>query len=621
MELKQEVTQGLEPRIKNLSWGMLICIALIFFRLYYLQGIRGAFYLLFSEENSVREIPRPSARGVLWDRNGKILADNRPAFDLVLIPQYVLDPPKVLATLNQNLHLGEDWLQAVWEKRKSLPPFQAISILEDVSPDVVSWVRAHKNPWGKLGREIDLRGVDIRLRYVRDYPQGEIAPHVLGYVREIDAKRLKEYQEKWPGRYRLGDSVGVRGLEEVWDTEIRGEDGFVQKVVNAVGREIILPELEGELVQKEAMHGHSLRLTLSARLQQVAHDYFLEKGKGGAAVALDPNDGSVLLLYSAPAFDLNRLGGRLDQSYWKEIITSPKKYLLNRAIQGAYPPGSVYKIVTGMGALSEEVVGPANTFYCGGTMRFGNRTWHCWKDHGHGVVSFFRGLVASCDVYFYNLGLKLGVDRLAKYAFALGLGSPTGVGLPNERSGLIPTSEWKKKFKGEEWQEGETLSVAIGQGADLVTPIQAAQMIAMIGNGGKKIQPHLVTSTVNPLTGEEKRVKKEARPENKNSATLSPEILKLVKEALVGVVGNPEGTAHRLSLLGIPMGGKTGTSQVVSLGKDCRGDRCEDHAWFVAFAPAEDPKIAVAVVVEHGGHGSSGAAPLAGEIIKEYLKE
>lgn len=608
MELKRDFLQELEPRLQKWTLWMAMVVAAILLRLVYLQGVRGHFYHIFSEENSIREIVMPAARGRMWDRNGNLLADNRPAFDLVVIPQYVIDPEAVFAALHQHLEIPNEVIRAQWEKRKRLPPFKPIPIWQDVSQDIVAWVKARKSPWGKLPETVELRGVDILLRYEREYFGGDIASHVLGYVREIDAERLKAYQAKWPGIYQPGDAIGVRGLEEVWDQKIRGEDGYQQKVVNAVGREIVASGLEDELTEKKAVHGGYLRLTLDGRLQKAARDFF--QGKSGAAVALDPTNGAVLLLYSAPSFDLNQFD-------WEAAAASPKKYLLNRAIQGAYPLGSVYKIITAAAALHEKKVQPSQTFYCGGAFYFGGRPFHCWRKAGHGVVALQRGLIESCDVYFYNLGLKVGVDGLAKYALAFGLGEETEIGLANERSGLVPTREWKQKARGDVWHEGETLSVAIGQGANLATPLQAARMIAMVANGGQKIKPYLVESVIHPKTGEEKKVK---RLTPAPSAILAPEILAQVKQALVGVVANPSGTAHRLHALGIPMGGKTGTAQVVALGRACVGEACRDHAWFVAFAPAEAPKIAVAVLVEHGGHGSSGAAPLAGELIQIYLK-
>lgn len=608
MELKNDVLQELAPRLSRLALVLLGCLAVLVGRLYYLQGVRGNFYRFFSEENSIRETKLSAARGLLKDRNGIILADNRVAFDLVLVPQYVLDPPAVLQTLARHLNISPDFLEKKWQRRLIQPAYQPISLLEDVSLDTVSWVKSHQNPWGILGKEIDLRGVDIHLRYERDYLSGEMASHVLGYIGEIDNRRLEEYQKKWPGHYRVGDAVGVRGLEEVWDLEVRGKDGYVQKVVNAVGREVAGSGLDAELINQKAIPGRNLQLTLDARLQQKAQDYF--RDKEGAAVALDPKTGAVLLLYSAPALDLNRLSGRRDPHYWEQIATSPKHYLYNRAIQGAYPPGSVYKIITGTAGLHEGMVDKLGGIYCDGGLRYGGREYGCWRKTGHGSVDFYRGLVSSCDVYFYRLGLMLGVDRLAKYAQAFGLGAPTGIGLPNERSGLVPTREWKRKVYHDEWYEGENLVIAIGQGPVLLTPIQAATMIGMVANGGKKLHPYLV----------EKMDDQPVEHETPEPVELLQEpILRKVRETLAGVVSDPQGTAHSLTRFNIPIGGKTGTAQVVGKEQSCHGEDCGDHAWFVAFAPVADPQIAIAVLVEHGGHGSSAAAPLAGELIQTYL--
>lgn len=615
MRLNQEYTQELEPRLKKLAWFMLIGIGLILGRLYYLQGIRGKFYTLFSEENSVRQMPVPALRGKMMDRHGESLVDNRAAFDLVLIPQYVVDAKSVFATLQRNLNLPEELLRMQWEKRKKQAAYQPIPLLEDVSMDIASWVKAHKSPWGVLREDIDLRGVEMRLRYEREYPDQDIASHVLGYVREIDREKLAALEKKFPERYHRGDPVGVSGLEEIWDERIRGFDGYSQKVVNAVGREIVSPGLEDDLQEREPKHGAYLRLTLDARLHRVARDYFKEKK--GAAVAIDPKSGAVLLLFSAPSFDLNQLGGEEGTNYWQKIASHPSRILLNRAIQGSYPPGSTYKIVTGLAALQERVVKPHDRLYCDGGLNFGNRRFHCWKEEGHGEVDFYSALVRSCDVYFYQMGLRVGVDRLAHYAKALGLGAPTGIALPNEKRGLIPTAAWKKHVFKEPWQEGETLSIAIGQGYDSVTPMQAAIMIAIVANGGKPLYPYLVESLLDPYTGEEDRVDRKMEAKS----VFSEEALKLVQRGLVGVVSEPGGTAHHLSALKVPMGGKTGTAQVVSLNAACGGSHCEDHAWFVAFAPPEDPQIAVSVLVENGGHGSSAAAPLAGQLIQTYLEK
>ncbi|MDO8493932.1 MAG: penicillin-binding protein 2, partial [Deltaproteobacteria bacterium] len=466
MELKNEYQQEeIAPRLTKLSFVMIGILVLIFLRLAFLQGIRGNFYHFFSEENSIREIRQPAARGVVKDRHGVILADNRAAFDLVIIPQYVVNPDAVLKTLQGHFQMPMEELQKIWKKRLRQPAFQPIPIMEDVSLDVVAWIKAHQNPWGILSRSNDLRGVDIHLRFERDYPDGELASHVLGYVREVDAKKLKELKEERPGRYRAGDRIGVSGLESIWDEKIRGEDGTIQKVVNAVGREVSSSGMEGDLIHRQAVHGPHLQLTIDAQLQKKASSYLA--GKTGAVVALDPNSGASLVFFSAPSYDLNLMTGNQRQSYWQMIAMSPKKYLLNRAIQGTYPSGSVYKIVTSLAAWGEKVLPAFQGVYCDGSVWFGSRNFHCWNKKGHGQVDFNRALAVSCDSFFYNLGIKLGVDKLAKYATLLGLGTKTGIGLPNEKKGLVPTREWKKRVYNQPWYDGENLSIAIGQGPNL----------------------------------------------------------------------------------------------------------------------------------------------------------
>ena len=620
MTLLPDYSEDYVPRLKQAFWIIVVALLVIWLRIYFLQIIKGDYYRLFSEENSIRSETIPALRGMMMDRNGAVLVDNRPAFDIVLIPQFVVDAKSVLDTLEKDFGFSKDFLEKKWALRSTQPKYLPIVLEKDVSLDRVSRLRSRKSPWGPLVLGEDLRGVEAHVRYEREYPEGAVATHVLGYIREIDSAKLEQYENERPGLYKMGDAIGVRGLEEVWDLPLRGRDGYVERVVNAMGREVVAGGFASELLQKEPEHGFHLKLTLDARLQKVAHDAFVANGKGGAAVALDPDTGAVLLLYSAPSYDLNRLGASEGSDYYKQIVNAPQKYLLNRAIQGAYPPGSTFKVVMATASLAEKKVRLDEQLYCPGYLTFGNRTFRCWKDGGHGAVNFLRSLVESCDVYYYQMGNRLGVDTIARYARAFGLGSVTGIGLQGERSGLIPTEKWKEKTYHDEWHPGETLSVAIGQGYDLVTPLQAAQMIAFVANGGKQIRPYLVAGQVNPVTGQVTPEKQTPPSPASDAAEIPLAVLEKVKEALVGVVSSEAGTAHRLAALQIPMGGKTGTAQVVRLDNGCRGGACEDHAWFVAFAPAEHPKIAIAVLVEHGGHGSTAAAPIVGEIIKTYLK-
>lgn len=610
MKLVQEYTADIEHRFKYALVAVLILFLVIGARLYYLQIIKGGFYHFFSTENSIKAIRVPAVRGMVFDHRGQVLVDNRPSFDIIITPQYVVDPEAMMDTLGRLLGIPRSEIDEVWAKRKKQPKYQPLVLREDASRNQLALIRVHKNPWTDPDDPYDLRGVDVVVNYQRNYPEGNIATHVLGYVREIDAEMLARFRKEFPGVYRMGDYLGVRGLEEKWDRVLRGKDGYEEHVVDAVGRQVDYEGIASELVQKPAIAGASLKLTLDRDLQEVAKEMLGERK--GAAVAVDPNDGAILAMYSSPSYDLNRLSSPDGTEYWNQIKVHPGKYLLNRAIQGGYPPGSTYKVVTATAALSEKVVTPDEKIVCRGALGFGGRPYHCWTSHG--ALSMLRAISSSCDVYFYTMGLRLGVDRLAKWSNILGFGRKTGVPLPGERSGLIPTSEWKERRFGVPWQEGETLSIAVGQGYDVVTPIQNAMLAAQMANGGKRLSLHLVDAAYD-VDGEE--VYKWEPPDDLEDLPIDKEVLRIVKEGMEGAT-KPGGTAGRLSAFKVSMGGKTGTAQVVSLDAVCVGEKCRDHAWFIGFAPADKPEIAAAVVVEHGGFGASAAAPIVGEMMQRY---
>jgi penicillin-binding protein 2 len=630
MELTHEYTSDVEHRFKYAFILIAAALLIVIGRLYYLQVIKGNFYRFFSTENSIKESNIPAVRGMIFDRRGQVLVESRPSYNVIVIPQYVIDPPKVLRTISKYLNIPLEELQAKWLKREKQAPYQAIVMSEDLSPDQVSEILARKGPWYDENEADDFRGMEVVVDYQRTYPNGTLAAHLLGYVKEIDQERLGRYQKLYPHRYFIGDKIGLAGVEETWDLELRGFDGYEQHVVNAVGREVDFEGIAEELEQKPAIPGNSLILALDRDVQEVAQAYFepgkggeslsgaISKGKSGAAVMVDVRDGGIIAMYSSPSYDLNLLSSREGSQYWNSIASDSRGYLINRAIQGAYPPGSTFKPVTALAALSEKVVKPEETIRCGGGIIYGGRPFHCWRKGGHGAISVHRAIVESCDVYFYLMGLRLGVDRIAKYAKMLGLGSKTGVPLPEERSGLIPTSEWKKTRFGVPWQEGETLSVAVGQSYDLVTPLQNALVAAQIANGGKRITPHLVQAMFDPYG---KEIYRWTPPENSDDDIGIPEdVVKIVRDGMIGVVGEPGGTGHRLSTYKVKMGGKTGTAQVISLGTTvCSGEKCRDHAWFIGFAPAENPEVAAAAVVEHGGFGASAAAPIVGAMLQKYF--
>ncbi len=614
MRLIQEYTADIEHRFKYALIAVIMLFFVIVGRLYYLQIIKGNFYHFFSTENSIKAIKVPAVRGMMFDRRGQVLVDNRPSFSIAVTPQYVVDQNRMIDTLHRLLVIPKSEIEEVWERRKKQPSYQPLVVKEDASRDQVALIRAHKNPWADPDDPYDLRGIDVEVNYERNYPEGNIATHVMGYVREIDQETLVKYQKEFPGVYHRGDYVGIRGLEEKWDMVLRGQDGYEEHVVDAVGRQVDYEGIASELSHEPSVAGESLKLTIDRDLQELAREMF--GARKGAAVAIDPKDGAILAMYSSPSYDLNRLVGPDGSQYWNEITNSQEKYLLNRAIQGGYPPGSTYKIVTAIAALAEGVVKPDENVVCRGVYVFGGRPYHCWAKGGHGPISIKRAITASCDIFFYNMGLRLGVDRLAKYANMLGFGLMTGVPLSGERTGLIPTSKWKEKRFGVPWQAGENLSIAVGQGYDVVTPIQNALLAAQVANGGKKLKLHLVDTAYNVDGEVTYRWEDEKESE---SLPLDPEILKLVKSGMDDVT-KPGGTAARLSAFEVSMGGKTGTAQVVALdgGAVCRSELCRDHAWFIGFAPTENPVIAAGVVVEHGGFGASAAAPIVGQMLQRY---
>ncbi len=613
MDLSHEYTRDVMSRFRYLAWILAAMFIVVVARLYYLQVIKGAQYYFFSEQNSIKEMEIPALRGIIFDRNNEPLVDNRAAFDITITPQFVSDKAKTFSSVAKLLKMDEAEVVARFEKGKGLPSYYPVPIKEDASSDDVAAVKAHKSPWYDKEDEFDLRGVDVKMRYARLYPDGESASHLLGYMREVDAKKLEQFKKNGLGGYKMGDFVGIGGVEEMWDEVLRGRDGFDQKVVNAIGREVIWPDID--LIKEKPLNGGTVHLTVDAKLQKVAKEAL--SGRKGAVVAIDPRDGSVLALYSSPPMELNVLSSPEGSSYWRKVANDPEKPLYNRAIQGTYPPASTYKIVTASAALGEGAITETSTIACPGGLHFGGRLYRCWRKGGHGAIGVVKSLAASCDTFFYQLGLRLGVDVIAKYAKSLGLGHLTKIDLPQERSGLIPTSQWKLDRFKVPWQAGENISISVGQGYDTVTPLQNAVMIATVANGGKKITPH-VTDYVTDSRGREVfRWKKMGDDEQ----VLDPKVIAVVKKGLEGVVDSPEGTGHRLSLLKLKIAGKTGTAQVISMEKWKAGvEKLKDHAWFVGYAPYDDPKIAVATVVENGGFGASAAAPVVGKIIQKYLE-
>jgi penicillin-binding protein 2 len=587
--------------------GVMICLvtafAILLLRLIYLEVIRGDEYRLLSLNNRIRLQNIDPPRGMISDRNGYVLVDNRPSFDVHITLKDARPVEETLNKLSGYLNAPVEELLLKISTGKGVSAYKPILLKQDIGRDALASIEAHK---------YDLPGIAVNVKLRRHYLNIQDAVHLVGYLSEINPAELAS--GKYPGR-RRGDLIGKFGAEKAFENFLQGEPGGRQVEVNANGQVVQI------LKTVAAKPGQNIQLTIDYRLQKKAES--LLQGVAGAVVAMEPSSGRILALASSPSFDQNYFINGMSHEQWDALISNPFRPMENKAIQGEYPPGSTYKIITAVAGLMEGVIDENTEFFCPGYYRFGNRVYRCWNRGGHGKVGIVKALAESCDVYFYQVGELLGVDRLAWYAKAFGLGSPTGIELDNEAGGLIPTAAWKKRRTGIEWQRGETLSVAIGQGFNLATPIQMAGMMAAIANGGTRYKP-MIMESIRTADG---RLIYQNEPQVAGKVPVTQRALELVRKGLWEVVNSDRGTARGSSLADIEFSGKTGTSQVIGRKKDETQseeevpDHLRAHAWFVAYAPSQKPEIAVAVLIEHGEHGSGAAAPIAREIIKTYLRK
>jgi len=594
---KHEVSPVVRRRISIAAAFAVVAMLLLGARLWNLQVLRGEQMAALSENNRIRLRRSPATRGRVVDRNGKVLIDSQASFDAVLVPEDAKDLANVVESLAQYLHQSSADTQAILDRTAGRPAFQEVLVKRHLDFDEVAAIETH---------QLELPGVSLRVTPSRSYPNGATLAHVLGYVGEVTPSEIDRDR-----RYRPGDVIGKAGLEKAWENDLRGIDGGQQIEVDAFGRELRV------LDETEAIPGRTLVLTVDLDLQQAAEQALGEEA--GSIVALDPRTGDVLAMVSEPSFDPNVFTGGIKPDIWRELVKHPRHPLNARATQGQYPPGSTFKVIMATAALQEGVVNPFTSIGCHGSLDYGNHTFRCWKKGGHGSVNVHEALVGSCDVFFYQVGARLGVDTIAKYARAFGLGAPTGIGIGSERGGTIPDSEWKQRVLKQPWFKGETLSVAIGQGYVTATPLQMAGMISTISTGAR-YRPRMV-QRVEAIDGSTVR---SVDPELVEKLPVRDTVLKEVQEALVDVVGR--GTGNKAKLKDIAVGGKTGTSQVVTIGKTrLKAAQLKwnqrDHAWFVAFAPAENPTIAIATLVEHAdGGGGAIAAPIAKQVLEAYFQ-
>ena len=575
-----------------------VFFSFLLLRVWYLQLVKGYEFSQKSESNRVRYRDLPPWRGMIFDARGVVLVNNRESYDALVVLEDVPDAKTLARNLGQLLNLNYlDILTRILTAQQDNLA-RTIRIKEDLSLDEVALLETFK---------YELPGVVIQIQPKREYQTNNLGSHIIGYLGEITEAQLKS--GKFPHN-KMGDDVGRCGVELGYNAYLTGQRGSQQVEVDAHGRQLRL------LSNTPASPGGNVYLTIDWRLQAKAEE--LLRGKVGAIVAMDPQSGRILAMASAPTFDQSRFARTVSADYWRELINNKDHPLENRVLKGQYPPGSTFKIIMAVAALEEGIVNPSTTFVCRGGLQVGNRYFNCHAKRGHGSVALHRSLVQSCDVYYYNVGLRLGVDRIAKWSYKFGLGAPTGIVLDSEKAGLVPSSAWKKKRFNQPWYEGETPSVAIGQGYTLVTPLQMVRVAAALGNGGLIYTPTVVEKVVSP-DGE---VVYQFQPQVQSRLGASAKTLELVRRACRGVVHEGgTGTAARIPYADV--GGKTGTAQVVSLGREGKGKKrvkTQDHAWFVSFAPVEKSQIAVAVIIEHGGHGGKTAAPVAREIMGEFFR-
>jgi penicillin-binding protein 2 len=591
----------LRPRTRLLYLLVAAAFLGLITRIAYLQVIQGERYSYLSENNRIRIKRILGTRGTVYDQRGDLLVDSRPSFDLLFVPEDSQHPETTLRQLARYLGRDENELLETFEQNKVRSAFDDMVLGKDVDWATVVAVETH---------QLDLPGVTLRARPRRNYTDGPMDAHVLGYLGEIGPKQLKNLKDEG---YVLGDEIGQYGLEKKWEQYLRGKSGGQQVEVDALGRRV---RVLSEVISGP---GYTVHLTLDRKLQQTAYEAL--QGKEGTIVVLDVHNGAILAMASTPAFDPNAFARGIKTDEWHALIKDRLRPLSNRAIQGQYPPGSAFKIVMAIAGLEEDAIQPDAKISDPGYFPFGNRVFRDWKKGGHGLVDLHRAIVESCDTYFYQLGTRLGIDKIAKWARALGLGEKSGVLLDDEKGGLVPDTAWKRKRYRQPWYPGETPSVAIGQGYLTVTPLQLANMMAAVANGGTLYRPRLV-SRVESIEGQ--RVYEQG-PEVIRTIALKPDTLTRVHNALTDVVQSAAGTGKAARSTIVALAGKTGTAQVVEmksayLKTEQLAYFNRDHAWFVAYAPADKPQIAIAVLIEHGGHGGDAAAPMAKKVAEKYVE-
>ena len=599
-------TEGPNGRAEKLSPSKLtaaqyivaLILAVLVAGLWRLQIVSSDGYKVLAEANRIRKVPVHAPRGRLFDREGRLLVDNYPSVSCYLLREQVKDINADLPLISQGLHIPIDQIQATLRHYQIAPKYQPIPLKQDITPDEQAFIEAHRNELPELETLDEQR---------RLYPRDGFAAHLIGYVGEISEDDLNKTKY---ALYDPGDIVGKSGVEQTYDALLRGKDGSRDVIVNSHGKEV------GQLGYELAIPGQDLKLTIDLDIQMAAEKAM--EGKNGAMVAVDPHTGEILAMVSRPTFDPNQFAVRLTKSYWNQIITDPNHPLLNKAIQAQLAPGSTFKVIMTLAGL-EENVGQTMHVTCNGGATFYGHFFAC--DQHHGTLDISQALAHSCDIFYYTLANRLGIDTIARYATEVGLSQKTGIDLPDEATGTMPSTAWKLKTQHEKWYAGEVISVGIGQGATTVTPLQLARALGGIASGGALRRPHVVFPDEVP-PDELRSVLENYPGSGDKTIPVTPANWETITDAMAATTTN--GTAAAVHLEGIDFAGKTGTAQVVShsAGALSLGNGAERaNAWFVGMAPRRNPDIIVAVLVEHGGWGAEASAPLAARVINAYVKK
>ncbi len=574
-------------RMRYFFYFVIFSFFILWFCLFYLQIIRGKYFYQISEKNRRQVYLQRAPRGIIYDRYGRILADNGPLSGLFFSAEN-LDSETLKGTVKRLSGLLGFEEEKIWQKIKTEERSLVKRLKEGLSREEMFKVEENRT---------NLPGVNLQIEPRRRYPYGALAGHLLGYLGKINQEELDRL---FLEGYRQDDLLGKSGLEHTYDQYLRGEPGGIEIEVDAQRRERRIIRNFSSLL------GKNLFLTVDSELQKVCEEELKSRKKNGAIIVLEPQTGEILALVSLPGYDPNLFTGLNNQKEVTRLLSDPQLPLFNRTLQGLYPPGSVFKIITAICALEEKKIDLKEEMFCSGSFSLGKRVFRCWKPEGHGCVSFLSALTHSCDVYFYQLGLRCGVDLLEKYAKKFGLDNLSQIDLPGEKKGLVPGRSWKRKYCASPWYEGDTVNLSIGQGYVLLTPLAAANLAAILANRGKLYRPHLVKKIVD----EENNTLLEMQPQEIFALDLKVETWEILNQGLKEAV--LQGTGRAASLPGIDIAGKTGTGENPAGG---------DHAWFIGYAPAENPKIAFAIFVEHGGRGGVAAAPIAQKIVLTALEK